>query len=438
MSKKKSDKAPEAPTTSRQVAEVGESMSPAAALATDDGLRAFGRLVAGIAHEVNNPLTFVLANIEGLRETAYDGQRFLQTLRKLIERGGPISPEELSAAMAESGIDRVAADANEMMGDCYKGIQRIQEVTRSLGTISRANDKTPEMVDLARIVDDACAMVYNQVRYRARLVKRFEATPMVAAYPGRIAQALVNMLVNAAESIAFGSHDDNRIVISTHTSSDEIYVSIIDTGRGIDQAHVDRVFEPGFTTKREGGSGLGLPACLVVAEQHRGRIEVAAVQPRGTRFSLVIPIDTGLVAAVRQAESTRPLSELPSESRRILIVDDDEMVLSAFARRLRRRYDVVTANSGNEALVRLGQDAAFDVILCDLMMPGVDGKAFYEAVERHHPELAGRIVFMSGGAFTPRLRRFASVVPNAVMQKPVNKKRLAQLLSEAANHRTDD
>jgi len=112
-----------------------------------------------------------------------------------------------------------------------------------------------------------------------------------------------------------------------------------------------------------------------------------------------------------------------------LIVDDDAMVLSALRRRLHRRYDTVTVLGGVEALARLAEDPAFDSIVCDLMMPEVDGKSFYDAVRRDHPELADRIVFMSGGAFTPRLRKFAASVTNPVLQKPVGREDLEAVLS---------
>jgi CheY-like chemotaxis protein len=105
------------------------------------------------------------------------------------------------------------------------------------------------------------------------------------------------------------------------------------------------------------------------------------------------------------------------------------MVLSALRRRLRRRYDVVTALGGGEALALLASDPEFDSIVCDLMMPRVDGKSFYEAVRAEIPELAERIVFMSGGAFTPRLRKFAASVSNPVLQKPVSRDELEAMLS---------
>jgi CheY-like chemotaxis protein len=114
---------------------------------------------------------------------------------------------------------------------------------------------------------------------------------------------------------------------------------------------------------------------------------------------------------------------------RILIVDDDAMVLSALRRRLRRRYDTVTVLGGAEALARLSEDPSFDSIICDLMMPEVDGKSFYDTIEKEHPQLSKRIVFMSGGAFTPRLRRFAASVPNPVLQKPVSREDLESMLS---------
>lgn len=401
---------------------------------SEERLRAVGRLAAGLAHEVNNPLTFVLANLESLRESHQAIRRFIRDLRVDLARREAITPHSFEELASNANLQEILDDAADMLTDCYKGTHRIQDIARSLGTFSRADDNQAEMVDITRVVDDACAMVFNQIRYRARLVKRFEPIPNIAAFPGRIAQALVNMLTNAAEAIHGGAYEKHRIVVSTRTVGDFIVVGVRDTGVGIQNDDRNRIFTPGFTTKaHEGGMGLGLSACKRVAEEHGGRLEVHHLPDRGTRFELVLPLDTGLKAMEPRRES-RPTSEAPLKRSRLLIVDDDAMVLSALSRRLRRRYDVVTVLGGVEALARLAEDPSFDSIVCDLMMPEVDGKSFYDAIAKDHPELADRIVFMSGGAFTPRLRKFASAVPNPVLQKPVSREDLESML---ARHRDD-
>ncbi|TNF64648.1 MAG: PAS domain-containing protein, partial [Deltaproteobacteria bacterium] len=172
---------------------------------SEDRLRAVGRLAAGLAHEVNNPLTFVLANLESLRESHQAIRRFIRKLRVDLATQEAITPQSFEQVAAEANLQEVIDDAADMLTDCYKGMHRIQDIARSLGTFSRADDNQAEMIDITRVVDDACAMVFNQIRYRARLVKRFEPIPIIAAFPGRIAQALVNMLTNAAEAIDGGT-----------------------------------------------------------------------------------------------------------------------------------------------------------------------------------------------------------------------------------------
>lgn len=396
---------------------------------SEDRLRTVGRLAAGLAHDVNNPLTFVLANLESLRESHQAIRRFIQKLKVDLATREAITPQSFEQLTDDANLQEVIDDAADMLTDCYKGMHRIQDIARSLGTLSRPDDSQAEMLDLTRVVDDACAMVFNQIRYRARLVKRFDPIPMIAAYPGRIAQALVNMLTNAAEAIDGGAYDKHRIVVSTKVVGQQVVVAVSDTGMGIDGEHRSRIFTPGFTTKAHaGGMGLGLSACKRVAEEHGGRLEVHHLPEGGTCFELVLPFDTGLSVSERPQES-RPVSEAPLQRSRLLIVDDDAMVLSALRRRLQRRYEVVTVLGGVEALARLSEDAAFDSIICDLTMPEVDGKSFYDAIEKEHPQLADRIIFMSGGAFTPRLRKFASAVSNPVMQKPVTRDDLEAMLS---------
>ena len=396
---------------------------------SEDRLRAVGRLAAGLAHEVNNPLTFVLANLESLRESHQEIRRFVRQLRIELSTQEAITPQSFEQLAAEANLQEVIDDAADMLTDCHKGMHRIQDIARSLGTFSRADDDHAELIDLTRVVDDACAMVFNQIRYRARLVKRFEPIPMVAVFPGRIAQALVNLLTNAAEAIEGGAYEKHRIVVSTRVEDEEVVIGVCDTGRGIGDENRERIFTPGFTTKADkGGMGLGLSSCRRVAKEHGGRLAVSHPGEGGSLFELRIPVETGFTV-MEQRHDSRPVSEAPMTRSRLLIIDDDAMVLSALRRRLRRRYDVVTALGGVEALALLATDPDIDAIVCDLMMPKVDGKSFYDSVRAERPELAERIVFMSGGAFTPRLRRFAASVSNPVLQKPIGREELETMLT---------
>ena len=402
---------------------------PSGVRVPEDRLRAIGRLAAGLAHEVNNPLTFVLANLESLRESHQAIRRFVRKLRLGLANDGEISPKAFERLTEDANLEEVIDDVADMLTDCHKGMHRIRDIARSLGTFSRADDEHAELIDLARVVDDACAMVFNQIRYRARLVKRFEPIPMIPAYPGRLAQALVNMLTNGAEAIDGGAYEKHRIVVSTRCADDHVIIGVSDTGVGIDEADRHRIFTPGFTTKaHDGGMGLGLSLCKRVADEHGGRVEVHHLPDGGTRFELIIPVDTGL-EPVEQKHESRPISEAPATRSRILIIDDDAMVLSALRRRLRRRYDAITVLGGVEALAHLSEDSHFDAIICDLMMPEVDGKSFYDTIREEHPRLVDRIVFMSGGAFTPRLRKFAASVSNPVLQKPVTREHLESMLA---------
>ena len=208
-------------------------------------------------------------------------------------------------------------------------------------------------------------MVFNQIRYRARLVKRFEPVPMIAAYPGRIAQG-----AGQPADQRRGGHRRGAPTRSTGSWLRPAWKAITwssgvsDTGTGVHEDNRERIFTPGFTTKaHEGGMGLGLTACKSVAKEHGGRLEVHHLPDGGTRFELILPADTGLTAIERRKDS-HPVSEAPLKRSRILIVDDDAMVLSALRRRLRRRYDTVTVLGGVEALARLSEDPGFDSIVC--------------------------------------------------------------------------
>ncbi len=397
----------------------------------EDRLRSIGRLTSGVAHEINNPLTFILANLDSLRTSLRSVSSFHRALQEQLQNEGTLSAEAYAALVAERGLQEYFDETAETLIDCSKGARRIQDIARSLATFAAADDDEREWVDLTRIVDDACAMVFNQIRYRARLVKRFDPVPLVAGYPGRIAQVLVNLLLNATEAIETGSYEEHAVVVSTEHRGQSVVISVTDTGSGVLERHRGQIFEPGFTTKADdGGMGLGLCSCRSVAEQHGGSLDYHPCPGRGSRFELRLPINSGLSAAAPRRESV-PVSEAPVERRRLLIVDDDAMVLSALRRHLRRHFDTVTVLGGAEALSRLEEDRNFDAILCDLMMPQVDGKLLYESVSADHPELAERIIFMSGGAFTPRLRKFAALVSNPVLQKPISREQLLSMVVPA-------
>ena len=192
-------------------------------------------------------------------------------------------------------------------------------------------------------------------------------------------------------------------------------------------------FQMSFTTKkRDKGTGLGVALCADIVRQHKGSIEVRSRPGLGATFSLGLPVDNGLEPSrVELAAPSRGGRSPTMRSGRLLFVDDELMLIRAYKRSLAKHYDVVFAEGGQQALDALAEDDAFDLVVCDLMMPQVDGIRVFEHARAHHPHLVDRFLFCSGGAFTPRAREFIASNGNRLIEKPVSPRELDAGIQQA-------
>jgi CheY-like chemotaxis protein len=243
----------------------------------------------------------------------------------------------------------------------------------------------------------------------------------------------LNLAVNAAQAMPEGQAERNEIrVITRRGPGGDVVVEFKDTGAGIPEAVLPRIFDPFFTTKEVGvGTGLGLAICHRIVSGFGGQIGVESEVGRGTTFRISLPV-ASIVVEPRADAAPRPAP--PPRRGRILVVDDEPMMCHSVRRILARDHDVETTTSGSDALARVARGERYDVILCDLMMPVLGGADVYDELRKSAPEQAAKMVFMTGGAFTPRAQRFLDEVPNARVEKPLQTSELralvhAQLLS---------
>jgi CheY-like chemotaxis protein len=216
--------------------------------------------------------------------------------------------------------------------------------------------------------------------------------------------------------------------VKTGREGNEVFVEIRNSGEVIPEDIKTRIFDPFFTTKEMGqGTGLGLSISYNTVRQHGGRIEVKSDAKHGTAFRVWLPVDEGGEVS-RVEQDSRPATT--GASGRILIVDDEEPILSSLARLFRNQHEVHTASSGREALDLLRRDAGFDVILCDLMMSEISGMDVYERATRDHSGLARRFIFMTGGAFTPRAQTFFGRTRLPKFEKPIDADDLLDLIQQ--------
>lgn len=384
------------------VQDVTEKKQIDARLVLTDRLASLGTLASGMAHEINNPLAYVIANLEYIRE-------------------------ELRVIAADEGIQRLA-DLDDVLGDACEGADRVRRVVRDLRSFARdergAVDGHPS-ADVNDALGFAVKMATNEIRHRARLVVDVPPLPRVAASKSRLGQVLLNLLVNAAQSITEGNVDGNRIRVAAAVEGDRVVVEVSDSGCGMSPQVQASIFDPFFTTKPVGsGMGLGLSICHGIVTSFGGEICVRSEVGKGSTFRVAIPLATSTLYDVNEA-ATRVWA---LRKGRILIVDDDVLVATAL-RRMLPEHDVEIVHSGHEAVARAGE-RSFDVVLCDLLMPDLTGMDVYERLCASAPEVAARIVFMTGGAFTDRARRFLQQVPNRVFEKPVDRRTLRSLVGD--------
>jgi signal transduction histidine kinase len=356
-----------------------------------DRLVSIGSLAAGISHEINNPLAYVIANLQFLAE-------------KLVENQDP----ELRKALRHA----------------REGADRAQHVVKQLHGFSHAGESARAPVDLRRILESAAEMVGNEIRHRARLTLQLVPVEPVLGNEAQLKQVFVNLLVNAAHAIPEDGASHHEISLSLHPQGGRAVVEVRDSGSGIAPENLKRIFEPFFTTKLMGaGSGLGLSICHGVVTAHGGEITVESELGKGALFRVVLPFMT-----VTKPPPAREASTPWNKGRgRVLVIDDEPRIGTAIRRTL-AAHDVTALSSAREAIAALEGGAEFDLVLCDLMMPEMSGMEFFEAVTRDHPALARRIIFLTGGAFTPRAQAFLAEVPNARMDKPFDPKQLRALV----------
>jgi PAS domain S-box-containing protein len=376
-----------------QVQDLREKKRLEAQLAVSDKMASIGTLASGIAHEINNPLSHVLLNLE------------------LI--GEDLAAMAPSPSPSPSGL-RAVADRVE---EARVGADRVRKIVRAIEMFGRT-DARRAPVDLGAVLEMAVNLSVNEIRHRAVLVKELGATPRVVADETRLEQVFVNLLVNAAQAIPEGRAASNEVGIKTWTTADgRAVVEIRDTGHGIPAHQLERIFDPFFTTKEIGvGTGLGLSISHASITALGGTLEVQSEVGKGTVFRVVLP---GYVPVVTDAPKAVAVETgAPQKRGRVLVIDDEEAMGLLLEHGLGKEHATTSLTSPRDALEQIEAGERFDAILCDVMMPDLSGPELYALVQRFAPEQAARIIFMTGAAFSSADRAFLERTSHPTLRKP--------------------
>ena len=373
-------------------------------------LAAIGMLAAGVAHEINNPASFVLANVDSLAVI----------LRKVDD-----SLRAQKVYDNHAGLANLLFDAMTVVQESKEGMARIHRIARDLHSFSRVDDDANALSDVNGAVDSALTMLRSELRYRATVERSLRSTQLVRASPARLGQVFLNLLLNAAHALAELHPRRNRLYVRSRDEGGTVIVEIEDNGPGIPPEILPRIFESFFTTKPpELGTGLGLPISLDIVRRSGGELTAESEPGRGAIFRVRLPAAVGIPQA-----KTRSVSSLKAiQRRRVLAIDDEALLLKAFQRMLASHHDIETKLGAREALRCFGQDRQFDVVLCDLQMPDMSGVELYASVKQQWPELAERFIFITGGAFSAEARRFLEDPNIACINKPFQLRELLELI----------
>ena len=374
-----------------------ESLKSAQAqLIEREKLSAVGEFVAGVTHELNNPLAVILGYAQLLGEEA-------------------LSP-----------------DQGGYLRHIVGGVERCRKITRGLLAFARQGPSERVHVQINDLLEETLGFLQFELRAsKISVVRHFEPRlPQITADPQQLQQVFLNIMNNARQAMEERG-GNGMLTLTTRSAVNQVWIVIEDDGPGIRPEHLGRLFTPFFTTKPVGkGTGLGMSVSYGIVRKHGGEIRAESPPGSGARFTIELPfakdqdVSTGATTTPpppvtrAPASPNRNAATAIQPAQRVLVVDDEESFLTLYQEVLHRRgFEVETAADGDAALARLAQ-SDFDIILCDLRMPGLTGQETLERIQQFDPEIAGRIIFITGDTLSDHTRTFIESHDRICLSKP--------------------
>ncbi|MFO0691977.1 MAG: ATP-binding protein [Polyangiales bacterium] len=388
-----------------------------------DKLAALGTLVAGIGHEINNPLSAISLSIEAAKRALGPLFDVGLALDAAALRKAPMAADEVERLAASIRRGRKALDADRLLEDMSTATAHIADIVADLRVYARSDsDERPTIVDVADVVDQCVRLVGREVTRNGVIERDFpDDLPPLVVPRSRLTQVVTNLLVNAAHAIREVERPIHRVRIRARADDRFVAISISDTGPGIASETLERIFDPFFTTKpKELGSGLGLSISRAILRKLGGDLLVDSVVGEGANFVCLVPVPAQDV--VREAYlKSAPRGTIVAKATPlvVLVVDEDERVLRAMSRFLGARYRMMLARDGREAIDLLVSGAHVDVVLTEIALPEVDGFGVLDWIGANRPGLAQSTFVVTASHEEPRVREELAARAVPTLKKPL-------------------
>lgn len=408
------------------------------AFAHSERLTALGTLVAGVGHEINNPLAAVILSIEAARRRMLPALEAARAIAVATRAGAPIPANAVATLTGDGWPAPGGREATAVFDEIEAAADAIASIVRDLRTFARSDtDEPPERVEVDELIEHAIRLSGREALRRGVLERDYEPNlPPLVVPRGRVTQVIMNVLINALHAIEEVDSPTHRVRISVRADDDFVAITVTDTGPGIPPESLERIFDPFYTTKRQGlGTGLGLSISRAILRRLGGELSVESVYGEGATFLCFLPIPSPAVLGTttkQAATATATANGEMAAPRSILVVDDDERILRSYARLLGTRHRVMVAYDGREAIDMIRSGSSPDVVLVALDVPDEEGRELLVWLEAERPDLACRTILVTSGGTHAEGAEFLRSYRGLVVAKPARGRDLLAAIDRVA------